>query len=183
LQIKLLKNTHSEYSKIKPISLHVHALDSVFFQSKLYNLEIRNMTTLFQMLNNKMYCEYYKLYSTIKSEHIFPIYNDMDNLIEYDDTDISDIFQEIKSEIMQLNLKTIELNKIIDKYKMQQSHGVNIDNFIASNTFELNILKEKIKLYNSQFLFFYKIQIDRYYNMENKLKLLFLQNQTVVFNP
>ena len=64
-----LKNTYSEFVENNRQNLFVFGLDSFQFQSKLIDIEYDDMKRLFLAINNRMYCEYYKLYKII-SEYV-----------------------------------------------------------------------------------------------------------------
>jgi hypothetical protein len=60
-----LKNLYSEYIRQSGSQLFVFGLDSFHFQSKLIDLEYDDMKRIFLFVNNRMYCEYFKLYKLI----------------------------------------------------------------------------------------------------------------------
>ena len=96
LEVKIgkLKFMTNEFIKNNHDALFVFSLDTFKFQSKLIDFEYADMQKHFYALNNRMYCEYYKLFKII-SEYIdktlganktfemiktnsnFPIYKDL----------------------------------------------------------------------------------------------------------
>ena len=98
-KIHKLKSMYSEFINNSKTQLFVFGLDSFHFQSKLIDIEYDDMNRLFLAINNRMYCEYFKLYKIIVdyitknvvdkkiSEIIkvnnFPIYKDLEPFKEY----------------------------------------------------------------------------------------------------
>ena len=90
---------YSEFIKNNKNKLFVFGLDSFHFQSKLIDVEYDDMKRLFLAINNRMYCEYFKLYKIITEyvyENIndkkiteiikvnnFPVYKDLEPFKEY----------------------------------------------------------------------------------------------------
>ena len=62
-----LKTIYSDFIKNSNSYLFVFGLDSFHFQSKLIDLEYDDMKRIFLFVNNRMYCEYFKLYKIICS--------------------------------------------------------------------------------------------------------------------
>ena len=60
-----LKKMYSEFVENNRQNVFVFGLDSFQFQSKLIDIEYDDMKRLFLAINNRMYCEYYKLYKII----------------------------------------------------------------------------------------------------------------------
>ena len=67
LQIRIdkLKLFYSEFIKSSQNQMFVFGLDSFHFQSKLIDIEYDDMKRLFLAINNRMYCEYFKLHKII----------------------------------------------------------------------------------------------------------------------
>ena len=64
-RINKLKFFYSEFIKTNKTELFIFGLDSFHFQSKLIDIEYDDMKRLFLAINNRMYCEYFKLYKII----------------------------------------------------------------------------------------------------------------------
>ena len=45
--------------------MYLFCLDTFFFQFKTYSIEMENLDKHRTLLNNRMYCDYYKLYNII----------------------------------------------------------------------------------------------------------------------
>ena len=64
-KIQLLKNNYAEYVKNNNSTLLVFGLDTFHFQSKLLDMEYDELDKYFMIINNRIYCEYFKLYKII----------------------------------------------------------------------------------------------------------------------
>ena len=67
LEVKMnkLKIMTNDFIKSNHDILFVFGLDSFKFQSKLIDFEYSDMQKYFYALNNRMYCEYYKLFKIV----------------------------------------------------------------------------------------------------------------------
>ena len=65
LKINKLKTMTNEFIKTNHDVMFVFSLDSFKFQSRLIEFEYSDMQKYFYALNNRMYCEYYKLFKII----------------------------------------------------------------------------------------------------------------------
>ena len=111
LRINKLKLFYSELIKNNKNKLFVFGLDSFHFQSKLIDVEYDDMKRLFLAINNRMYCEYFKLYKIITEyvyENIndkkiteiikvnnFPVYKDLEPFKEYSFETTTEIHENI----------------------------------------------------------------------------------------
>ena len=153
LQTKIhkLKSMYSEFINNSKTQLFVFGLDSFHFQSKLIDIEYDDMKRLFLAINNRMYCEYFKLYKIIVSYikdtindkklfefikvNIFPVYKDLEPEKEYKFEIIAEIHEHIltliTSIIGNLTNKENEYKIYVDKNQI----GLNIDNFVNTYSF------------------------------------------------
>ena len=128
-----LKKLYAEFVENNRQHLFVFGLDSFQFQSKLIDIEYEDMKRLFLAINNRMYCEYYKLYKIIaeyvkenipdkktldliKITNNFPVYKDLEPYKQYN----FEMIQEIHENIV---LLLYEINEfIINKENELQLH-------------------------------------------------------------
>ena len=184
-----LKLMYSEFIKHSNSQLFIFGLDSFHFQSKLIDLENDDMKRMFLAINNRMYCEYFKLYKIIVSyvnENIndkkiletikgitFPIYKDLEPFKDYK----FEITMEIHENIILLlnSIVSIVNNREneLSLHKSKQLIGLNIDNFVNSFNFEITIMKEKIHLFLSYIEFFHKLHNKYLKRFSNKIQLMF----------
>ena len=194
LRINKLKLFYSEFIKNNKNKLFVFGLDSFHFQSKLIDVEYDDMKRLFLAINNRMYCEYFKLYKII-TEYIyenindkkiteiikvnnFPVYKDLEPFKEYSFETTTEIHENIlvivNSIISNLNTRENELNI----HRGKQALGLNIDNFITTYNFELTVMKEKISMFLTYIEFFHKLHTKHLKRFSNKIQLMYTHIST-----
>ncbi len=190
LQVRIdkLKLFYSEFIKNSKNDMFVFGLDSFHFQSKLIDIEYDDMKRLFLAINNRMYCEYFKLHKIIV-EYIlkniddkkitdivkvnnYPIYKDLEPYKDYKFETILDIHENILNllNILMSNLSNKENELVIHKTK--QNIGLNIDNFITSFNFNIIVLKEKISMFITYIEFFHKMHTKYLHRFSNKIQLM-----------
>ena len=194
LRINKLKLFYSEFIKNNKNKLFVFGLDSFHFQSKLIDVEYDDMKRLFLAINNRMYCEYFKLYKIITEyvyENIndkkiteiikvnnFPVYKDLEPFKEYSFETTTEIHENIlivvNSIISNLNTRENELNI----HRGKQALGLNIDNFITSYNFELTVMKEKISAFLTYIEFFHNLHTKHLKRFSNKIQLMYTHINT-----
>ena len=194
LRINKLKLFYSEFIKNNKNKLFVFGLDSFHFQSKLIDVEYDDMKRLFLAINNRMYCEYFKLYK-ITTEYVyenindkkiteiikvnnFPVYKDLEPFKEYSFETTTEIHENIlvivNSIISNLNTRENELNI----HRGKQALGLNIDNFITTYNFELTVIKEKISMFLTYIEFFHKLHTKHLKRFSNKIQLMYTHIST-----
>jgi len=189
LRINKLKLFYSEFIKNNKNKLFVFGLDSFHFQSKLIDVEYDDMKRLFLAINNRMYCEYFKLYKII-TEYIyeniteiikvnnFPVYKDLEPFKEYSFEITTEIHENIlvivNSIISNLNTRENELNV----HRGKQAIGLNIDNFITSYNFELTVIKEKVSMFLTYIEFFHNLHTKHLKRFSNKIQLMYTHIST-----
>ena len=183
-----LKSVYADFMKQCNSQLFIFGLDSFHFQSKLIDLEYDDMKRIFLFINNRMYCEYFKLYKLICSyviENItdkkiielikgnnFPVYKDLEPFKEYKFEITMDIHENIlvllNSIISIINNRENELSI----HKSKQLIGLNIDNFVNSFNYEIILMKEKINLFLSYIEFFHKLNNKYLKRFNNRIQLM-----------
>jgi hypothetical protein len=130
------------------------------------------------LMNNRMYCDYYKLYNIILTNikenneimlaeneiKSFPPYKDLEPFQEYKLEDIKDIHENILLLINKLHLFSSSKKYNIDHYNEKHRIGFSISNFINTLEYENRLTKEQISLYVNYLSFFHisqKKQIQR----------------------
>jgi hypothetical protein len=188
LRINKLKFFYSEFIKNNKTELFIFGLDSFHFQSRLIDIEYEGMYKIFRSINNRMYCEYFKLYKIIVSyikdtindkkllEFIkvnnFPIYKDLEPEKEYKFEIIIEIHEHIliliTSIIGNLTSKENEYKLYVDKNQI----GLNIDNFVNTYSFDVIMMREKLKLFLTYIEFFHKLHTKYLQRFSNKIQLM-----------
>ena len=187
--IDKLKLFYSEFVKNNRTEMFVFGLDSFNFQSKIIDIEYDDMKRLFLAINNRMYCEYFKLNKIIieyilnnvhdkkildiTRANIYPIYKDLEPYKEYKFEIVLEIHENI------LNLVSILIALLNNKENelsihMTKKHiGLNIDNFITSFNFNIMVMREKIIMFIAHIEFFHKLHTKYLKRFSNKIQLMY----------
>jgi hypothetical protein len=193
-RIKKLKTIYDDLIVNNQKQVFIFGLDSFRFQSKLIDIESDEMKRMFLAINNRMYCEYYKLYRMIicyisetindikindnMKISVFPVYRDLEPFKEYDFTVITELHNNIllllTEVIHYINAKDRELVS----HNKKMNSGLNIDNFVSSFDHELNNMRDKIKLFINYITFFHKTHIKMLKRFCNKLQIMYSQIDT-----
>lgn len=168
-ELMTLKKIYTELSGKNKKKVFLFCLDSFFFQFKTFMIEMESIDKSRIMLNNRMYCEYFKLYGLITSYikdnvkdleidensiKTFPPYKDLEPFLEYKMEDLRDLHDNILFLINKLhNITTSRINDI-DDYNVNHKIGFTISNFLNTLEYENTILKEQISLYINYTAFF-----------------------------
>jgi hypothetical protein len=191
LQVRIdkLRQIYSEFIKSNKNETFLFGLDSFHFQSKLIDIEYDDMKRLFLAINNRMYCEYFKLHKIIvdyisnnlnDKKNIdlvkinnYPIYKDLEPFKEYKFELILEIHESI------LNLLNISISILNNKenelsiHKTKQNIGLNIDNFITTFNFNISVMREKILMFINYIEFFHKMHSKYLKRFSNKIQLMY----------
>ena len=164
-------------------------VDSLYFQNELITREFNNLKQLFDFINNRIYCEYYKLNSMIqtyikkelrsqqlikqtKTETVYPPYKSLDPLKEYDFSLVIQLFNQICDLIAKMysHTKNQDDNLVVDQGRMKM--GLNIDNVIHSQRYVNKILKEKGIMFKSYLTAFQRHHLKYLKRLDSKVELV-----------
>ena len=191
LQVRIdkLKLFYTEFIKDNKNEMFVFGLDSFHFQNKLIDIEYDDMKRLFLAINNRMYCEYFKLNKIIVEYIIknindkkimdivkvnnYPVYKDLEPYKEYKFEYILEIHENI------LNLLSLLMSTLNNKENELSIHitkkniGLNIDNFITSFGYNIIVMKEKIIMFITYIEFFHNLHTKNLKRFSNKIHLMY----------
>ena len=184
-----LKATTNEFIKNNRNNIFIFGLDPFQFQSKLIDYEYNDMKNFYLALNNRMYCEYYKLYKIIlkytedvigtnkniemlKSNNIFPIYKDLEPLKQYNFDTIQEIHKTIVSLLNTLNEHILFKETQLQLFQKKQKSGLNINNFVNTFDFNVVVIKQKCLLFLSYLDFFHTIHTKHFKRFSKKMKIM-----------
>lgn len=168
-ELTSLKKIYTELSNKNKKKVFLFCLDSFFFQFKTFMMEMENIDKMRIMLNNRMYCDYFKLYGLIShyiKENVkdleinedeiktFPPYKDLEPFLEYKMENLKDLHENTLFLINKLHDKVVARNDDIDDYNVNHKIGFTISNFLNTLEYENTILKEQISLYINYTAFF-----------------------------
>tara|TARA_B110000285_G_scaffold107740_1_gene122432 strand:+ start:10057 stop:10998 length:942 start_codon:yes stop_codon:yes gene_type:complete len=184
-KITQLKTIYGELSKNTTKKALLFSLDSFFFQYKLFSVELENIDRFRILLNNRTYCDYYKLYILIinyikengddlQSETLefrtFPVYKDLEPFQEYNLDDIKNIHNDIMKYINYL-YDCYEMNQEkIQNYNKKTRIGFSISNLLNTLEHENTMLKQQMTLYINYLSFFHISQTKHLKSLLNRLK-------------
>lgn len=172
--VSKLNHIYAEFIKTNQDKVLIFGLDSLRFQSKLIGIEYEDMKRLFYAINNRMYCEYYKLYKIImdyivqnvsdvkivemvKSEvYVFPTYKDLEPFKQYEFEVIQSIHETILVFLASLCSHITSKEQELKTHQTTNQSGLNIDNFVMSFNYNLVVMREKVSLFINYVVFFHK---------------------------
>lgn len=187
-----LKKTYAEFIQNNKQNLFVFGLDSFQFQSKLIDIEYADMKRLFLAINNRMYCEYFKLYRIIAEyvkENItdkktldmvnitntFPVYKDLEPYKQYKFEMIQEIHENIVLLIYGINQFIINKQMELQAHQRKLDIGLNINNFVTTFNFNILMTKEKGMLFISYIDFFHNLHTKYLQRFAMKMNLMYNQ--------
>ena len=186
----ILKNEYTNYVTRNKSKMHF-GLDSFHFQSTMLEYEFKTLWNQFQMILNRIYCEYYKFLKilikyvtdTFADEPAlillcnaskYPVYKDLEPSKEYDFGIISSLFDNIVKIVHYLINMHNNNSKIINEI-YSSNDGFNIENYVDTLVFNTAILNEKIKLYEKYLNVFNKYHVSYLSRLDIKLSVLWGQ--------
>ena len=184
-KITQLKTIYGELSKNTTKKALLFSLDSFFFQYKLFSVELENIDRFRILLNNRTYCDYYKLYiliiNYIKENtddlhaetlefRTFPVYKDLEPFQEYNLDDIKNIHNDIMKYINHLYDCYENNQETIQNYNKKTRIGFSISNLLNTLEHENVMLKQQMTLFINYLSFFHISQTKHLKNILNRLK-------------
>jgi hypothetical protein len=169
-----LQTIHDELIKLNTSKLFVFSLDSLQFQQNMIRIESNNMKQIYEILSNRLYGDYYKLYQLIKNNidsnkninkslfklpvnHSYPKYKDLDIYCEYDFSHVEQLFRDIEQLVDSYRLYNNSLYSQLDGYREKQKEGLNINNFVFAFENCANDVKNTTNLFVKTFEHFTNI--------------------------
>jgi len=189
VKISKLKEIYSNLLKNNNQTSYTFGLDSLSFQRKLIDVELNHMKQFYLLLNNRIYCEYYKLYKIIskyikknfKDQKILDLINDENNLLIYKDLEpykeygfdqIINLHELLLSILNGLSNNYLTKELKLQEYKVTNDCGLNLNNFIITYKFDIVVLKENIDLYINYLEFFHSNQVKNLKRFITKIRIL-----------
>jgi len=184
-KLQLVKKEYTELMKLNTKKVMIFCLDAFFFQYKSFMLEIENIEKFRILLNNRMYCDYYKLYTLImqyfKDHSIvienddvnsksFPAYKELAPSQEYKLEDVKGIHANILYLINTLHTKCEGQRNTITSYTDESKIGYSISNFLNTLQYENYVLREQTNLFLNYLAFFHISQKKQLKRVLSKLE-------------
>lgn len=180
-----VKKMYTELMKQNTKKVMLFCLDAFFFQYKSFMMEIENIEKFRVLLNNRMYCDYYKLYTLINQyfkDHsieidnddlnakTFPVYKELEPSQEYKLEDVKGIHANILYLINTLHIKSAGQRNAITEYSDESKIGYSISNFLNTLQYENLILQEQTNLFLNYLAFFHISQKKQLKRVLSKLE-------------
>lgn len=184
-RLQKVKKMYTELMKQNTKKVMLFCLDAFFFQYKSFMMEIENIEKFRVLLNNRMYCDYYKLYTLIiqyfKDHSIeidnddlnaktFPVYKELEPSQEYKLEDVKGIHASILYLINTLHMKSAGQRNTITGYSDDSKIGYSISNFLNTLQYENLILQEQTNLFLNYLAFFHISQKKQLKRVLSKLE-------------
>jgi hypothetical protein len=185
-KINHLKSVYGELSKHTTKKALLFSLDSFFFQYKLFSVESESIDKLRILLNNRMYCDYYKLYTLIiiyikdNTEDLldetlefrtFPVYKDLEPFQEYNIDDIKNIHLDIMKYINYLYRCYVSKRETILNYNKKTRIGFSISNLLNTLEHENTVLHHQMILFVNYLSFFHISQTKHLKKLLNQMNI------------
>lgn len=184
-----LKNTCKEFSKPnEKMKMLVFCLDSLQFQCNVLDIEFDDMRRLSFCLNNRLYCDYYKLHKLVtnyvENENIkqgnlkkikIPVYKDLEPYKQYKIEIIKETHEMIISQLVNIENHIASKENEFQKYKQKQELGFNMQNFVSTFNDSILSVKQKHDLFVSYIHFFHSMHLK--YLKQLLTKICLFENQ------
>ena len=157
--IKTIKDQYAELLKnICNVSSYL-GIDSFNFQNKLLDIHLDYLKKIYNIIINRLYCDYYKIYKSIKKyvetnctsipiiEELFIVYKDLDMEKIYSFQDVIRLKNSIHQYIK--NMADIVINKSVNikKFVDSNTRGYNVNYYINEENADICINTNKIHLF------------------------------------
>ncbi len=183
--IKQLGKIHKDLVQKNTKNDILFGLDTFHFQIKLLESDCAELDQKYTKINNRMYCEYYKLLKRLNHYIIekeisagrpmeqYPVYNILDNTTYYSFTLIECIYNDIIKSIDDVHNYYASMEQQLDEYKTEQSLGLNIESFVEEYEYIVLNVKHKETVFINNldyFLHFHKKQLERLFSLTEHIK-------------
>ena len=182
---------HTQYKEYieKNRESKVFGLDSFYFQSRLYDLETKQLQEQYSFINNRIYCDYYKLYAMVKvfykesfklepKKRTFPLYKDLEVFKQYDIQEAITLNVDIQ-EMIKKAYAYVEKHEedIVVQYSNPSLH---IENYKYNHHYNNALLKNKMELYEKYLHSYHIYHMSFLSHLRDKIMLLFRQTKNRV---
>lgn len=177
-KIQILQKVYVEMISAHNSSEYMFGIDAFHFQNELLNTDYSNMLSNFKKIDNRMYCEYYQLYtlirkyveSEVKPESLrskllikknFQVYKVLDTTRIYKFSHVEELHDYITNAIVELESHRIAKDSVLENDNKQSKQGLNIGNLVNSYRYSNALLNEKIKMFE-RYLKVFHVHHDKY---------------------
>jgi len=170
------------------------SLDSFLFQNTLFDFEYEFLNKYYNLINNRLYCHYYKLYKQILKyinenfkdeitfkENNYPPYKDLEKFKVYNFNVIIDIHHDTINLIHCLEKFNENKSGFIKSVNENLSKGFKIDLFLYDFINEKKQLEQNIELFKTYLNTFYNYHEQYFKTLEYKINKFF-NEYSILFN-
>ena len=188
-----LKDIYKEFINKNSTTLFIFGLDSFYFQNKLIDNECSDMKKFYDLIMNRMYCEYYKLYKiileyvntnlsddekfidSIRNKNVYPAYKDLEPYKQYSFTLIDELHNDITDTLIAMNNYLSNRQHVLSSYKLRSDVGLNINNFVSTYEFEVASVEGQLTLFCSYIDFFHELHLKYLKRFAMKIQIIYGQ--------
>jgi len=174
-----MKAQYTDLVKNNPKKIYLYCLDALFFQYKMLRVEMEQYSKMITLIYNRMYGEYYKLFTIIYTqckedditvEYKMPVYKDLELNIEYELDDVIMVHRIILNLLKQLHSLYTSKQRDIDARNARMCVGYSITGFITTLAHENMIINRNINLYSEYLTFYHSSQLEYISKLLSKMK-------------
>lgn len=188
-----LRKIHKEFQRGAEDELQVLALDGLQFQNKYFEIDLSNCSKMRNVVCNRMYGDYYKIYKQVFEyliEHFgdsplskkcdvqldsFPVYKDLEINKVYEPKLVKQLQVALVEVLTYINESITKKNDNIASYNKKKAMGLNINNFVTMFAFNANLMKGKLEMF-SDYIDYIIEQHEKYFER------LYNRVQVIVWN-
>ena len=137
---------------------HFFGLDSFRFQVKLTENELTFLNDQFVLIDNRLYCDYYKLYNHVYEYYVenlppgvvksvFPIYKDLEPTKLYETELVHKLYKDILTLIHKAYDTLDHEQRKRESEKRLTTSGIHIGNYVHNRVFTDTLIKTNIELF------------------------------------
>lgn len=137
---------------------HFFGLDSLRFQVKLSENELTFLNDQFMLIDNRLYCDYYKLYNRVYDYYVenlppgvvksvFPIYKDLEPTKVYETELVHKLYKDILTLIHKAYDTLDHEHRKRESEKRLTTTGIHIGNYVLNRVFTDTLIKTNIELF------------------------------------
>lgn len=201
IKIQRLKEIYSDFIKNNNSNnAFLFSLDALRFQSKIIDIEYDDMMRIFYAINNRMYCEYFKMHKiileyisdnikqdklidSVNLEHHFTPYKDLEPYKQYDFEELKQIHEKIVILISAINSYIQNKQRDLKHHRELNKNGLNLDNFVSTFNYNIVMIQEKMAMFVSYVNYFHKMHLKYFKRFSTKVQLMYSQiNNDIKFD-
>jgi len=173
-----MKSHYNDAVKTNTKKIFVFCLDTLFYQYKNLSAELEQIESSRKGANNRMYCEYYKLYGMVLAylDEIglsyenknpllkpYPVYKDLEPFLEYEISDIENIFGNLTIVTNLLSDLITKNDAKIEEMGTRTDHaGFSMTNYVNAMKNENLVIRGQLDMFANFLDFFLASQQKRF---------------------